>query len=90
MIMELLNDLKEFQKHVPLVRCLCNPGLKPRHWDIISNQILKLQVPISSEKEVPLRRLIDMEINQHLAELEEISDSASKEYGIEQIMNKML
>ena len=26
-------EIKEFQKQVPLVVCLCNPGLKPRHWE---------------------------------------------------------
>jgi dynein heavy chain len=31
-----LNNLKEFQKHIPLIRVFSNRGLKERHWDEIS------------------------------------------------------
>ena len=32
---KILNDIKDFNVHVPLVRALCNPGLKERHWEDI-------------------------------------------------------
>ena len=37
-----------------------------------------------------LYKLIDLEVTNHLAKLEEISENASKEYNIEKILNKML
>ena len=39
---------------------------------------------------MPLRRLVEMEIGNHINKLEEISDSASKEFGIEKILNKVI
>ncbi|KRX11121.1 P-loop containing nucleoside triphosphate hydrolase [Pseudocohnilembus persalinus] len=85
---ELLQEIREFQKSVPIIRCLCNPGLKPRHWEEISNIV---GITINAEKEQnlsKLQRAIDLE--QHLEQLEEISENASKEYSIENILNKML
>lgn len=73
---------------MPIIRCLCNPGLKPRHWEEISNIV---GITINAEKEQnlsKLQRAIDLE--QHLEQLEEISENASKEYSIENILNKML
>lgn len=88
MILELLEEIKEFQKNVPLIRCLCNPGLKSRHWEEITKIV---NVPISADKDMQLRRLLsDTEIMKFLPQIEDISDNASKEFGIEKILNKMM
>jgi len=44
---------------------------------------------IRPDKDIMLNRLIDLEAARHLPRLEEISDSASKEFNIEKILNKM-
>lgn len=67
---------------------MCNPGLKPRHWDEITKIV---GITISADKDMQLRRLLkDTEIMKFLSQIEEISDNASKEFGIEKILNKMI
>ena len=91
---EVLKEIKAFQVHMPLVRIFCNPGLKDRHWEEISNVITKNTdlkgYQFKPDKEIFLKKLIDLEIYKFVAQLDEISDSATKEFNIEKILNKML
>lgn len=82
-----ITDLNEFKKHIPLARVLSNKGLKDRHWTVIS-EILSTNVHPS--KKDYLSRFIDMDlVDDKYKQLEEISDTASKEYSIEKILQKM-
>lgn len=91
---EVLKEIKAFQVHMPLVRIFCNPGLKDRHWEEVSNVISKNSdlkgFVVRPDKEFPLKKLKDAEIYKFADKLEEISDSATKEFNIEKILNKML
>jgi len=94
LIIEVLKEIKAFQVHMPLIRIFCNPGLKERHWEEISNVISKNTdlkgFQVRPDKEILLKKLIDLEIYKFADKLEEIADSASKEFNIEKILNKML
>lgn len=35
------NDLMKFKDYLPVIRSLCNPGLKQRHWDEMNKIIRK-------------------------------------------------
>jgi dynein heavy chain len=71
---------------MPLVRVFSNQGMKERHWEEISTLV---GFPIRPDKDLMLNRLIDLNVTEHLARLDEISDSAMKEATIENILNKM-
>lgn len=72
---------------MPLVRVFSNKGLKERHWKDIS-EIVRFN--INPEKSETLNRIVKMELSKEdYDKLEEISDKASKEYGIEKILQKM-
>ncbi len=64
-----------------------NKGLKDRHWDEISNIV---GGSVRPDRKEYLNRfiLMDLPLDKY-SKLEEISDSASKEFGIERIMDKM-
>ena len=46
-------------------------------------------MPIRPDANHYLQKFTDLECGRHIGRLEEISDSASKEFNIEKIMNKM-
>ena len=70
-----------------LVRVFSSKGLKERHWRDIS-EIVRFN--INPEKSETLNRIIKMELTKEdYDKLEEISDKAAKEYGIEKILQKM-
>lgn len=60
--------------------------MKERHWEEIS-QIMGF--PVRPDKEQQLSKLIELDLKSHFNKFEEISDSATKEYNLEKILNKM-
>lgn len=82
----LVDEIKIFQTRVPLVRAICNPGLKTRHWQEITAAV---GFEMGGGKEVSLTKIIDLDVGDHLVRLEEISEAASKEFAIEKILSKM-
>jgi dynein heavy chain len=64
---------------------LCNPGLKTRHWDDIK-KLIDMKDFKDNEK---LSTLISLGISQYKDKLEDISETASKEYSNERTLAKM-
>lgn len=62
-------DLIKFRDYLPIIRSLCNPGLKQRHWDQM-NKIITREVG-KGEK---LSTLILLKVEQNKDKLEEVSD----------------
>ena len=85
---KIANDIKaeqlRFREYIPIIRSLCNPGLKPRHMEEIRKLIDKTIV--KSEK---LSTLQQLKIEQYKDKLEDISETASKEYSNERTLLKM-
>ena len=80
----ILNDLKNFDKYIPLTRVFSNKGLKDRHWERIT-QITTFKKDNNKLHKIMAREMTEAEYK----ELEEVSDSATKEYNIERILDKM-
>ncbi|CAJ1429265.1 unnamed protein product [Effrenium voratum] len=79
-------DLDAFKQHLPLIHALCNPGLRPRHWDEISEVV---GFSMERDSAFTLSRVVDMDVGTHLNALQEISDSASREYGLEKTLESI-
>jgi len=82
---KILQEIREFNVHVPLVSCLCNPGLKERHW----KEIYDLGLQKNPGKDLYLWMVIDSQLHSQLNKIIDISDAAGKEYTNEKILNKM-
>ena len=78
-----VDDFKEF---LPLVSTLFNPGMRDRHWDTISDII---GYEFKPTEDTNLQRVIDMNLAEHVAKFELISEAASKEYSLEKALDKM-
>ena len=88
---EIRNAIEDFEKHTPLVRILCNPGLKSRHWEKIA-KIAQETAGLSNfgpETHTTLEHLVGLDLIKEKVALEEIAESATKEYNIEKALIKM-
>ena len=71
---------------MPLVQTLFNPGLRDRHWEKISDIA---GFPLKPDEDMCLSKLLDFNLEAHIAKFEGISEAASKEYSLEKAMEKM-
>lgn len=84
----MFTNLNDFKKFLPIIRALCNKGLEERHIE----QIVALVKAGDDAKDILNQRLDNfkaLQIENYKNELEEISDTASKEYGNKNMMVKM-
>ncbi|CAF0812221.1 unnamed protein product [Brachionus calyciflorus] len=78
--------IDRFKNHLPVLQIICNPGLKDRHWALMSEIVGR---EIKPEPNSSLQDMIDLGLNKFVERLEEISGSASKEYSLEKALSKM-
>ena len=84
---QLKEQMDEFQTKLPLISCLCNPGMRERHWAEVSKL---LGYPFKPTDSTTLASMLTMGLEQHLPALDEIGGGASKEYSLEKALDKML
>jgi hypothetical protein len=83
----LRSRLEGFQKHLPLVTALRNPGLRERHWARVADVAgLQLSGPAGG---LTVARALSAGLPAKLEAIEEISEFASKEYALERALDKM-
>lgn len=74
------------QECLPVIHILCNPGLRPRHWDKINAVI---GYSISPDSGTSLRKMLKHNLEPYLEQFEAISTAASKEHSLEKAMQRM-
>lgn len=74
--------LEKFKINMPLINTLCNPGIKDRHWDMMSE---KVGFALKPTDETPLQEVLKLSLDKFLDELAQISGQASKEYALEKV-----
>ncbi len=90
---------EDFKPNLPLIYDLRNPSFQKRHWNQINKIIRefnsKLQegekrmVEFEEDLNVSYKELLSCGLMNFKEDLQNISETASKEKGIERIMNKM-
>ena len=88
--MEIANQIKhqvtDFRPEVPMLVTLRNPGMRDRHWEKISQT---LNVTITPIEDFTTQQIIALNLKDSLDLIQKISESAAKEYQIEQALDKM-
>ncbi|XP_057310450.1 dynein axonemal heavy chain 3-like isoform X2 [Hydractinia symbiolongicarpus] len=78
--------IDKFKNNLPLLSCICNPGLRDRHWTQISEAV---ELDVRPDSTTSLSHMIEFGLQKYLDRMNEISSSASKEYSLEKAMEKM-
>uniref|UniRef100_A0A8B9ENZ5 Dynein axonemal heavy chain 1 n=1 Tax=Anser cygnoides TaxID=8845 RepID=A0A8B9ENZ5_ANSCY len=84
--MEFRDKIEEFRLYIPLIQGLHNPGMRKRHWEMLSEAI---NIDIKLEPDLTLRRCLDMNLLDHIESITKVAEIAGKEYAIENVLNKM-
>ncbi|XP_029642789.1 dynein heavy chain 12, axonemal-like isoform X2 [Octopus sinensis] len=81
-----LEELKQFKKNIPLITIMCNPGMRSRHWERMSELV---SFNLTPDTGTTLRKVLKYELEEYLEDFETISVGASKEFTLEKNMIKM-
>uniref|UniRef100_A0A669P469 Dynein axonemal heavy chain 12 n=1 Tax=Phasianus colchicus TaxID=9054 RepID=A0A669P469_PHACC len=80
-------DLDCKGENIPTVNVFCNPGLRTRHWQQMSNII---GYDLTPDSGTTLRKILKQNLAPYLEKFETISAGASKEFSLERAMNAMM
>ena len=83
---KLKEKIETFREKLPLISCICNKGMRARHWVKISDVI---GYQFEPNETTTLTSMFGMKLDKHMETLEEISGGASKEYSLEKALDKM-
>ncbi|GCC38553.1 hypothetical protein chiPu_0017068 [Chiloscyllium punctatum] len=78
--------IEKFKPHLPIIAIICNPGIKDRHWNEISNIV---GFDVKPQKDTTLQEMLEFGLANYSEKLEEIGVAASKEYSLEKALAKM-
>ena len=83
----LLQETKSFEDdEAPLMLLVCEPGMKPRHWEEIKSTT-KLEFSVTSG--MNMMQLMDIGLNHYVHLIEDTCVAASKEAALEKALSKM-
>lgn len=81
-------EVEAFRENLPLVQVLCNPGLRDRHWESMS-EVAGFPLKPQEEAAASVAFFLPLRLEAHLANFELISEAASKEHSLEKAMERM-
>ncbi|GFQ90622.1 dynein heavy chain 7, axonemal [Trichonephila clavata] len=83
---EKLKESKRNTRFVPAMIVLCNPGMKMRHWKMVSEIVGKKIIPDTS---TTFKDLIELKVHEFTDDISPISSKATRELGLERALKKM-
>uniref|UniRef100_A0A2C9JD05 AAA+ ATPase domain-containing protein n=1 Tax=Biomphalaria glabrata TaxID=6526 RepID=A0A2C9JD05_BIOGL len=78
--------VKKMQEIIPTIGIMCNPGLRKRHWDAMS-EIAGFN--LTPDAGTTLRKVLKLDLEQFMEQFEVISAAATKEFSLERAFRKM-
>ncbi|XP_048346084.1 dynein axonemal heavy chain 12 isoform X2 [Sphaerodactylus townsendi] len=82
-----MEQIKDFKEYIPLVTILCNPGIRGRHWQQMSEIV---GYDLTPDSGTTLRKVLKQNLDPYLEQFETISMGASKEFSLEKAMHTMM
>lgn len=78
--------IDKFKQHLPVLHVICNPGIRDRHWEQMSDIV---NFDIRPKEDTTLLTFLEYGLHEYLEKLEEIGGAAAKEHSLEKAMAKM-
>jgi len=86
-VAEVLHEkLDEFRGYLGIIACVCNPGMRGRHWAAMT---ATAGFTVAPSDDASLQTLLQHGIQEHEKALQELSDAASREFALEKQLDKM-
>ena len=82
MALDIQARIEEFKPYIPLIQGLRNPGMRTRHWDMLSNEI---NINVRPKANLTFTRCLEMNLQDHTESISKVAEVAGKEYAIEQV-----
>ena len=79
--------INKFTENIRVISCLCNPGIRIRHWNQMS-AIIGFDITPNSGSS--LRKVLRLSLAAFMDKLEEVSVSATKEHALEISLHEMI
>nr|XP_019941835.1 PREDICTED: dynein heavy chain 1, axonemal [Paralichthys olivaceus] len=79
-------QIEDFRHYIPLIQGLRNPGMKNRHWEMLSERI---QINVKPKASLTFTRCLELGLQNHVADITHVAEVAGKEFTIEQALQKM-
>jgi dynein heavy chain len=80
---------KDFMNTVPLIQNLGNKAMRPRHWDAIMDVTHKKFTPPHEDHDLLLEQILDLNLHEHSADVDEVCDQAQKEDKMEKQLKQL-
>nr|XP_046240546.1 dynein axonemal heavy chain 1 [Scatophagus argus] len=80
------SKIEDFRSYIPLIQGLRNPGMRSRHWDMLSERI---QMKVKPKANLTFSRCLELGLQNHVNDIARVAEVAGKEYTIEQALEKM-
>lgn len=84
--MDIKDQIEDFKPNIPLIQALRNPGMRNRHWEMLTEE---LKLPVRPKKDLTFKKCLEMGFDKHIDKISKVGEIAGKEYTIEQALDKM-
>uniref|UniRef100_A0A8C7UPX5 Dynein axonemal heavy chain 1 n=1 Tax=Oncorhynchus mykiss TaxID=8022 RepID=A0A8C7UPX5_ONCMY len=83
---DIRGKIDDFRPYIPLIQGLRNPGMRGRHWQLLSDRI---HMNVKPKANLTFSRCLELGLQDHVDEIARVAEVAGKEYAIEQALDKM-
>ncbi|GIX99972.1 dynein heavy chain 3, axonemal [Caerostris darwini] len=81
-----IKRITKFTRFLPAMIVLCNPGMKLRHWKMVSEIVGRKIIPDTS---TTFKDIIELKVHEFTDDIAPISSKATRELGLERALKKM-
>lgn len=81
---DIRGKIDDFRPYIPLIQGLRNPGMRGRHWQLLSDRI---HMNVKPKANLTFSRCLELGLQDHVDEIAQVAEVAGKEYAIEQVLD---